>query len=284
MDHPVRRRAIFFVGGYDPKTPEAFFGRLQRELARFETLWGLKSAVSPVAVSSDGEIGTVTLKTEGGDPAWAVTSDFNFFVLDKIVLADFARPLPVRLGKYLVAFADFVFSGTALQILFKGMAVRDLFPVSVSHGAAFPADRRARCPADCTLAWLGQCRAGDCRVRRRAVNSWQALAGKSSDGSVVVLPEFYAGWPAGRRSAHAALRRGDRDAIQGRRLRRDHTGRPQHGRPVDPRHCRALPAHRSRIFRPRRSCRGADARIDGAESRLPPGGEDLPAGRPGAGR
>ena len=119
MDHPVRRRAIFFVGGYDPKTPEAFFGRLQRELARFETLWGLKSAVSPVAVSSDGEIGTVTLKTEGGDPAWAVTSDFNFFVLDKIVLADFARPLPVRLGKYLVAFADFVFSGTALRIFSK---------------------------------------------------------------------------------------------------------------------------------------------------------------------
>ena len=235
MDHPVRRRAIFFVGGYDPKTPEAFFARLQRELARFETLWGLKSAVSPVAVSSDGEIGTVTLKTEGGDPAWAVTSDFNFFVLDKIVLADFARPLPVRLGKYLVAFADFVFSGTALQNLFKGMAVRDLFPVSVSHGAAFPADRRARCPADCALARLGSVALGIA-----VFAATQSILGKRWPvNHLMDLWSFslnsYCGWPAGRRSADAALRRGDRDAIQGRRLRRDHTGRPQHGRPVDPR-------------------------------------------------
>ena len=119
MDDPVRRRAIFFVGGYDPKTPEAFFSRLQRELARFESLWGLNSAVSPVIVSADGEIGVVTLETASPEPAWSVTTHFNFFVLDKIVLADFARPLPIRLGKYLVAFSDFVFSGTAFRIFAK---------------------------------------------------------------------------------------------------------------------------------------------------------------------
>jgi len=116
MQQSVQRRAVFFVGGYDPKSPEAFFERLRREIARFDALWDLKSEVSAVSVSQDDEVGQVTIETAGKSPAWSVTTDFHFLVLDKIVLADFARPLPVRLGKYLAAFADFVISGTALRI------------------------------------------------------------------------------------------------------------------------------------------------------------------------
>lgn len=122
MHEPVKRRAVFFVGGYDPKTPQAFFARFVKELARFDALWAVTSRVSPVRVSADDEIGTVTIETSPSTPgqrAWTVTTDFNFLVLDKIVLADFARPLPVRLGKYLAAFADFVVSGTALRIFAK---------------------------------------------------------------------------------------------------------------------------------------------------------------------
>jgi len=153
MDHPVRRRAIFFVGGYDPKTPEAFFSRLQRELARFETLWGLKSTVSPVIVSDDGEIGVVTLETASAEPAWSVTTHFNFFVLDKIVLADFARPLPIRLGKYLVAFSDFVFSGTAFRIFAKAwrFGLYFLFPFLMVVLFALLGVLAARL----TVPWLG---------------------------------------------------------------------------------------------------------------------------------
>jgi len=119
MQQSVKRRAIFFVGGYDPKTPKAFFDRMRKEIGRFEALWGLQATVSPVAALQDDEIGRVTIETTGGAPDWSVTTDFHFLVLDKIVLADFARPLPVRLGKYLVAFADFVASGTALRIFAK---------------------------------------------------------------------------------------------------------------------------------------------------------------------
>ena len=119
MQQSVNRRAVFFVGGYDPKTPDAFFDRMRKEIGRFEALWGVKSAISPVTVSQDDEIGQVTIETASVSPAWSVTTDFHFLVLDKIVLADFARPLPVRLGKYLIAFANFLVSGTAFRIFSK---------------------------------------------------------------------------------------------------------------------------------------------------------------------
>ncbi len=119
MNQSVQRRAVFFIGGYDPKTPDAFFKRLRKEIARFDTLWGYQSAVSSVDQAPDHEIGLATIETRAAHEDWSTTTDFNFLALDNIVLADFARPLPVRLGKYLRAFADFVFSGTAFQFFAK---------------------------------------------------------------------------------------------------------------------------------------------------------------------
>ncbi|MGI6853423.1 lipase [Mesorhizobium sp. 1B3] len=113
-DKTIARRGVFFIGGYDPKTPEAFFDRLTREIARFEKTWDVSAEVSPIDVSADGEVGRVTIRTTARE--WAVETDFNFFVLDKIVLGDFARPLPVRLWKYLVTFADYVASGTFFRM------------------------------------------------------------------------------------------------------------------------------------------------------------------------
>lgn len=117
MSEAVARRAVFFVGGYDPKTPKAFFDRMRKEIARFESLWGAEATMSPVEVNGTGEIGKSSIVTV--QRGQSVTTDFHFLVLDKIVLADFDRPLPVRLGKYLVAFFDFVASGTALRIFAK---------------------------------------------------------------------------------------------------------------------------------------------------------------------
>lgn len=114
LNPSVQSRAVFFVGGYDPKDPNEFFARLQRENRRSETLWEAGSVLSPVAVAADGESACRTLETRG--PGWQCRTDFTLLVLDRIVLADFARPLPVRLGKYLRAFADFTASGTAFRI------------------------------------------------------------------------------------------------------------------------------------------------------------------------
>lgn len=110
----IARRGVFFIGGYDPKTPAAFFDRQAKEIARFEKIWGVSCELMPVEVSADSEVGRRTIRTHGD--GWAVETDFNFFVLDRFVLGDFARPLPVRLWKYLVTVADYVGTGTFFKM------------------------------------------------------------------------------------------------------------------------------------------------------------------------
>jgi len=110
----ISRRSVFFFGGYDPKTPEAFFQRLGREIARFERTWGVSASLSSIDVSSNGEVARTTIRTVADD--WVVETDFNFFVLDKIVLGDFARPLPLRLWKYVVTFLDYLATGTLFRL------------------------------------------------------------------------------------------------------------------------------------------------------------------------
>lgn len=132
MQQSVRRRAVFFIGGYDPKSSEAFFKRLRREIARFDALWNVRSVVSPVCDTADGQIGSVTIETGSAGEGWETQTDFSFLVLDRIVLADFARPLPVRLGKYLLAFGDFVVSGAALRFFASAwrFALYFLYPLA----------------------------------------------------------------------------------------------------------------------------------------------------------
>lgn len=113
-DAVVKSRAVFFVGGYDPKAPDAFFKRLERENARSASLWSAQSCFGPIRETADGSAASVLIETEG--PGWTCRTDFTFLVLDQIVLADFARPLPLRLWRYVLAFAGFVFSGTAFRI------------------------------------------------------------------------------------------------------------------------------------------------------------------------
>lgn len=128
----IRSRSIYFIGGYDPKSPAEFFARMAKEKARFETLWGEQVELSPVEVSASGEIGSAVLTNVSGSGA-AVACRFNSLVLDSLVLADFAQPLPVRLGKYLAALADFVVTGTAFRIFAKAwrLGLYFLFPIAM---------------------------------------------------------------------------------------------------------------------------------------------------------
>lgn len=119
MTQTVLKRAVFFIGGYEPKTPEAFFGRLFRQVSHFDKLWGYGSDFSIVAGMQDDEVGVVTISTRAPAERWSTKTDFSFLSLDKVVLRDFARPMPVRLFYYLRAFADFLFSGAAFHFFSK---------------------------------------------------------------------------------------------------------------------------------------------------------------------
>ena len=115
---PVAKRAIFFIGGFDPKSPDAFFKKMDRENERFESLWDAE--VVP------GEIETVTedvsrvryqTRPSATDAKWMTRTDFNFLSLDDIVLKDFGRPFLIRLWRYLVAYWDYVLTGTAYRFI-----------------------------------------------------------------------------------------------------------------------------------------------------------------------
>ncbi|WP_455273629.1 lipase [Rhizobium herbae] len=119
MNQPVKKRAVFFIGGYEPKTPKAFFGRLFKQISRFDALWGYRSDVSSIEVTQDNEVGIATISTRAPEENWTTSTDFSFLCLDKIVLRDFARPMPMRLLHYIRAFADFVISGAAFHFFKK---------------------------------------------------------------------------------------------------------------------------------------------------------------------
>src|SRR3954462_13228133 len=100
----IGKRGVYFIGGYEPNTPTAFFARLQRELGRFDTTWRVRTTVSPVTLSQDGAIASAQLKSAAMKGEWQVTAPFHFLPLDDLVRNDAKRPLLPRLADYLVAF------------------------------------------------------------------------------------------------------------------------------------------------------------------------------------
>ncbi len=178
---------------------------MNREIKRFEALWSVRSDVSDVSVSPDGEIGSVAIATASADDGWATQTDFNFLVLDKIVLADFDRPLPVRLAKYLAAFGDFVLTGTAFRFFAKAwrFGLYFLYPFLVLALFAVAGYAVARW----TVQWLGALSwLVGLAVFRGARHSGQKMVHQPPDGPLVVLAQFHSRAAAGCRIPDAALR------------------------------------------------------------------------------
>ena len=119
---------MFYIGGYDPKSPDAFFARLDREAARFAGLWNV--AVAPDAETVEGDHLAMRRYNARGD-GWACETDFHFVALDDIVLTDFADPIHKRIGRYLVTAADYAVSGTAFAFFRHAwrFALYFLYPV-----------------------------------------------------------------------------------------------------------------------------------------------------------
>ena len=107
----VKKRCVFFLGGYEPISPERQHERFSREIKRFERTWNVATSVSVMALSKDSAVASWRVETRA--PNWRVETEYRSLRWDDIVAADFARSDIVRLPRALVAFADFIFSGTA---------------------------------------------------------------------------------------------------------------------------------------------------------------------------
>jgi hypothetical protein len=109
----VRKRCVFFIGGYEPIPPERAHQRFVRELERFEKTWNVSCTVSPPEVTKGGAIATWHVKTTA--PNWATDSEYRALIWSDFVIQDFARSDWVRVPRGISAFLDFIVSGTAYR-------------------------------------------------------------------------------------------------------------------------------------------------------------------------
>ncbi|MGE3145974.1 MAG: hypothetical protein AB7K35_10340 [Pseudorhodoplanes sp.] len=110
-DVEVKKRCIFFIGGYEPIPPDRAHERFKRELQRFEKTWNVSCTVSDAEVTPDGAIAAWRVHTAG--PDWSTDSEYRALIWSDFVLQDFARSDWVRVPRGISAFADFIVSGTA---------------------------------------------------------------------------------------------------------------------------------------------------------------------------
>jgi len=148
----VRRRCVFFLGGYEPIPPVRQHERFVRELARFQQVWQVASEVSAPALSADGTVTSWRVETRG--PNWAVETEYRSLLWGDFVVSDFKRSNWERVPSAIAAFADFIGTGTAwryftvswryglfflypvlLLILFAGIAAA-LAWQAMAHGLA----------------------------------------------------------------------------------------------------------------------------------------------------
>lgn len=108
------RRAVFHVGGYERNDAGRFFSRLGKELARSAACWSVEASLGPVAFDEVGHVASARIECRVG-AGHATRTDFVLLDYDDIVVADGARPLPLRFVRWLVAFLDYVATGTMFR-------------------------------------------------------------------------------------------------------------------------------------------------------------------------
>ncbi len=109
----VSRRAVFLVGGYERNDAAGFFRRIGREMERFCKCWSVEAKLATPVETAGAAVTSATADYRG--PDGTCLSEITFLSFDDIVKHDGARPFVVRVLAYLVAFFDYVFSGTMFR-------------------------------------------------------------------------------------------------------------------------------------------------------------------------
>ncbi|MBR0819871.1 hypothetical protein [Bradyrhizobium liaoningense] len=111
---PVAKRLVFHIGGYDPITSHASAQRrFVREIARFQGTWSVKAAVDGLHETADQIQWNVT--TTG--PDWLVETDYRLVRWHDVIEAFGRRSIGSRISVGVLAFLDFVLTGTLWRYL-----------------------------------------------------------------------------------------------------------------------------------------------------------------------
>jgi pimeloyl-ACP methyl ester carboxylesterase len=109
------KRHVYHLPGYDPTDCEAQYRRFAGQLARFKRTWPVQATLSELERSNLQSRGWWTVQTNSAD--WRVETVHEVLLWNDIVLADFARPLLVRVVKAAAAYFDLIVTGTFFRYL-----------------------------------------------------------------------------------------------------------------------------------------------------------------------
>jgi hypothetical protein len=127
MGKPVAKRLVFHIGGYDPITShDGAQRRFVREIARFQRTWSVKAVVDSLHDTAD----QIRWRVTTAGPDWLVETDYRL-VRWHDVIEDFGRrSIGSRISAGILAFLDFVLTGTLWRYLLTNWryAVFFLFP------------------------------------------------------------------------------------------------------------------------------------------------------------
>ncbi|MET4331601.1 hypothetical protein ABIB80_007461 [Bradyrhizobium sp. i1.15.2] len=111
---PVAKRLVVHIGGYDPITSHVSAQRrFVREIARFQRTWSVKATVDGLQDTPDQIRWNVT--TTG--PDWLVETDYRLVRWHDVIEAFGRRSIGSRISVGILAFLDFVLTGTLWRYL-----------------------------------------------------------------------------------------------------------------------------------------------------------------------
>jgi pimeloyl-ACP methyl ester carboxylesterase len=110
LDQMIARRHVFFIAGYDPIDPVSQHRRFRREAAQFEATWNVTAAISALDRAHDHLSAHWWVTSRG--PDWQMKTTYELLCWHDIVLADFARSRPRRLGDAAVSLGEYLITGT----------------------------------------------------------------------------------------------------------------------------------------------------------------------------
>jgi hypothetical protein len=111
---PVAKRLVFHIGGYDPITSHGSVQRrFVREIARFQRTWSVKATVDGLCDTAD----QIQLNVTTTGPDWLVETDYRLVRWDDVIDAFGRRSIGSRISVGVLAFLDFVLSGTLWRYL-----------------------------------------------------------------------------------------------------------------------------------------------------------------------
>lgn len=108
----VRRRHVFYIPGYDPRSPRTYFLLFRRELRKWATLSGVTAELA----RSPGDEGETAWRLRAEGASGEVSARFDFLRWDDLVAREFALSPARRLLTSVAVLADALWSGWAASM------------------------------------------------------------------------------------------------------------------------------------------------------------------------